>query len=109
MLAADTATISGKVQKSSRKIVGGVVVLIPESRGARQTERYTLRAETGASGQFQIWGVIPGNYFLFAVPPSDDQSYYALDFAERIRRNAKRVSIGPREARVFNLTASTND
>ncbi len=82
-------------------------MLIPKSRELRQVERYTLKGQTDVNGRFQIHGIIPGPYFLFAAPPPDDLGYYALDFADRNRSNAQPVNVKPGQTRVINLTAST--
>jgi hypothetical protein len=106
-LAADTATISGQVLEKSKPTAPLDVVLIPESRELRQVERYTLKEQTDTNGRFQIPGVIPGTYFLFAVPPPDDLAYYGLDFADRNRNSAERVSVKSGETRTINLKPTT--
>jgi hypothetical protein len=101
-LSRDQGAIRGQVLDAGNPMSGMLVLLIPESLELRQLEGYTQMAQTGANGQFQMSAIIPGNYFLFAVTPSDDQSYYALDFAERNRSDAQRVSVKARETQVIN-------
>jgi len=47
--------------------------------------------------------VIPGDYLLFAVPPSADHGYFALDFPERHTDIAERVSVDPSTTQAVNL------
>ena len=102
-LAADTGVISGTVSKGGKPAVGMAVVLIPRSVALRKIRSYTLTATTDATGYFQMEGVIPGDYFLFAVPLDIDAPYYALDFADRNQSNAQSVSVKPNETQVVNL------
>jgi hypothetical protein len=95
--------IQGQVYDDSKPIAGMTVVLIPQSRELRQLERYTQTTQSGANGAFYFPVVIPGEYFLFAVPQSDEQSYYALDFADRNRNNAQPVAIQAGETQVLKL------
>jgi hypothetical protein len=102
-LAADTGVVSGSVSEGNKPAPHMVVVLIPQSFALRENRRYTLTATTDAVGHFQIDGVIPGDYFLFAVPPDIDAPYYALDFPDRNQNDAQSVSVKPNETRVVVL------
>lgn len=104
VLAAGTATLSGQVIEGKRPVPGVAVVLIPEALDLRHIDRYTMATQTRLNGQFQISGIIPGEYLVFAVPQSDDESYYAPDFADRNRRNAQPVSLKASETQVINLS-----
>lgn len=106
-LSRDLGAMRGEVLDDSHAISGMLVVLIPESRELRQLEGYTQIAQVGTNGQFQMSTIIPGNYFLFAVTPSDDQSYYALDFADRNGSYAQRVSVKAGETEVTSLKPFT--
>ena len=66
-----------------------VVVLIPQSFALRKIRRYMLTATTDDIGYFQIESVIPGDYFLFAVPADIDERYYASDFADRNQNDSQ--------------------
>jgi protocatechuate 3,4-dioxygenase beta subunit len=68
---------------------------------------YTLRAKTDAEGQYRIPGVIPGDYLMFAVPPSPDHAYFALDFADRHLDIAEHVSMDLGATQIVNLKLST--
>ncbi len=105
-LASDTGTIHGKVTDGENPARGFVVVLVPESRQLRRIPRYTLTAKTDVSGQYKMARVIPGDYLLFAVPPSADHGYFALDFPERHTDIAEHVSVDPSTTQAVNLKAS---
>lgn len=93
-LADDTGVVQGRVIAEASDLV---VVLIPESIELRKVARYTLIAKTSPDGSFALPNVIPGDYLLFAVPQADDHYYFAMDFADRNRRAARRVSVKPRQ------------
>jgi len=80
--------------------------LLPESRQLRRIPRYTLTAHTDVSGQYKMAGVIPGDYLLFAVPPSADHGYFAVDFPDRHPDIADHVSVAPSTTQVVNLKSS---
>ena len=103
MLSTHPGVIQGQVYDDSNPIAGMTVVLIPQSRELRQLERYTQTTQSGANGAFYFPVIIPGEYFLFAVPQSEEQSYYDLDFAERNRNNAQPVAIQTSETQVLKL------
>jgi hypothetical protein len=103
----DTASIHGKVMDGDKGVAGQIVVAIPESPELRRNPRYTLSGRTNRDGQFSIIGIIPGDYLIFAVTPNAEQSYYALDFAERNQAAAERATFKPGEAKTFVLKAST--
>jgi hypothetical protein len=77
--------------------------LIPESRELRRIPRYTLTAKTDAAGNYRMPGVIPGDYLLFAVPPSPDNKHFALEFAEDHRASAERIVMNSSGVQAVNL------
>jgi hypothetical protein len=105
-LGGDTGTIHGKVTDGERPAGGLVVVLVAESKQLRGIPRYTLTAHTDVAGQYKIAGVIPGEYLLFAIPPSTDHGHFALDFPERHTDIGERVSVDPSTTQAVNLKSS---
>ena len=103
VMANDTGLVGGQVMEGEKPAAGLVVVLIPESRELRRIPRYTLTGKTDAAGRYQIVGAIPGDYLLFAVPPSEDHAYFALDFADRNQDKAEHVSLDAYATQVVNL------
>jgi hypothetical protein len=104
-LASGTGTIHGKVTNGDNPARGLVVVVVPESMQLRRIPRYTLTANTDVNGQYKIAGVIPGEYFLFAIPPSADHGYFDVDFPER-HTDAEHVSVDPSATQTVNLKSS---
>jgi hypothetical protein len=105
-LASDTGTIQGKVMDGEKPARGLVVALIPESKELRRIPRYTLTARTDVSGQYKIAGVIPGEYLLYAVSPSADDAYFAIDFPESHADIAEHVKVDPSTTQAVNLKSS---
>jgi len=102
-LANDVAQFTGQVLDGETPVPNLTVIAIPESRELRATPRYTMTGQTNGDGQFQISGVIPGDYDLFAIPHDEYQAYYALDFADHNQNSAQRVTIKPRETQTITL------
>ena len=102
-LGTDTGVLKGKVLDGDKPVAGRMVVGIPEEVSKRRLERFTFMRKTNANGEFQISDVIPGDYLLFAVPPSDDQSYFSIDFADRNQAYAERVSVKAGDAKSVTL------
>jgi hypothetical protein len=101
-ISSDTATISGMVLDGGKPVSGLYVVAIPQSLALRENPQYTMTETTDSDGQFQL-KVIPGDYFLFAVRPNDQDSYYALDFVERNLASAERVSVKTGDTKTVSL------
>jgi hypothetical protein len=101
-ISSDTATISGMVLDGGKPVSGLYVVAIPQSLALRENPQYTMTETTDSDGQFQL-KVIPGDYFLFAVRPNDQDSYYALDFVERNLASAERVSVKAGDTKTVSL------
>lgn len=105
-LANDTGTIQGKVTDGEKPARGRVVALIPESKELRRIPRYTLTARTNDSGQYKIAGIIPGEYLLFAIQPSADDSYFDIDFPESHAGIAEHIKVDPSTTQAVNLKSS---
>jgi hypothetical protein len=63
--------------------------------------------KTNANGEYQISGVIPGDYLLFAVPLNDDHSYFSIDFADRNQADAERVNVKAGDTKTVSLKPAT--
>lgn len=106
-LATDTGTVKGQVYDSDKPVPDLVVVAIPQSLSLRRLARYTQTGTTNANGEFQISGIIPGDYLLFALPKDDEQGYFQIDFADRNQRDAERVSVKSGETKTVQLKPTT--
>jgi hypothetical protein len=102
----DLGSISGMVLDGGKSVPGVFVIAIPQSTAIRQNPQYTITERTDSDGQFQL-KAIPGDYFLFAVRPNEQDSYYALDFAERNLASAERVSVKSGDKKTVVLKLAT--
>jgi uncharacterized GH25 family protein len=107
-LATDTAAIKGQVYDSDKPVPDMVVVAIPQSIALRRIARFTVTSNTDANGAFQISGMVPGDYLVFAVPKDDEQGYFQLDFADRNQRDAERVSVKSGDAKTVTLKPASS-
>lgn len=81
-VANDIGVIYGKVMNGDNPATKVVVLVIPESRDLRRLPHYTVVSKTDSAGEYKLLGVIPGDYLLFAVPPTSRQ----WPFRSRLRR-----------------------
>lgn len=103
VLSREVSVVDGQILKDSKPADGLVVVLIPQERERRKNPRNTMTTQSGAAGRFAIAGVVPGDYFVFAVPPTDDQIYFDLEFAEKTLNKAERLRVEKKEVRTVHL------
>jgi hypothetical protein len=101
-LGTDAGSISGQVLDNGKPVQGLVVVAIPDARELRTLPRFIFNSKTDTDGNFALPGVIPGDYLVFAVPASDEQIYFAPDFAEKNIRDAERVTVHASENKTVN-------
>jgi len=106
-LANDTSRLVGQVLDDGRPVADRIVVAIPTSPSLRELARYTFTATTNKLGEYKLSGVIPGDYYLFAVPPDDAEPYFDINFGERNQRDAERVTIKPSETKTVQLKPTT--
>jgi hypothetical protein len=106
-LGTDAGVIKGRVMDGDKPVVHRMVVAIPEDRALRSVERFTITGNTNSNGEYQLSGVIPGDYFVFAVSPDEDQAYFQIDFADRNQRDAERVSVKSRDTKTVTLKPTT--
>lgn len=103
LLANDTGVIKGQVLNGDKPVADEVVVAIPESPALRELARYTVTGSTNAKGEYQLKAIVPGDYFVFAVPHDDEESYFDINFADRNLRDAERVSVKSSETKTVLL------
>ena len=99
----DAGVVKGQVLDGDKPVSGRTVVAIPEDRSLRRLERFTITGITNANGEYQLSGVIAGDYLLFAVPLDDDETYFDVDFADRNQRDAERVTVKHGDTRIVPL------
>jgi hypothetical protein len=106
-LGTDASVIKGLVVDGDKPVPGRVVVAIPEDRSLRHLERFTVIGTTNANGEYQLSGIIPGDYLLFAVPPDDAETYFDINFADRNQRDAERVTVKSGDTKIVPLKPTT--
>ncbi|HET9400946.1 MAG TPA: carboxypeptidase regulatory-like domain-containing protein [Candidatus Acidoferrales bacterium] len=107
VIANDTASVNGFVMDGNTPAAGLVVIAIPQSKQLRQIARFTGTANTDQNGQFQISGLVPGDYYIFATAEEDDGGYYAPDFPERNQSTAFRITLKPSDSPGLTLSPMT--
>lgn len=107
-IANDAGTVSGQVMDGTKPVPGLMVVMIPQSRELRQVPRYTMTGTSDFSGQYVISGVIPGDYYMFAVLPTQEQTYFSMDYADRNQSSGELVSVKSSESKILNLKPSVS-
>ncbi len=100
-LANDAGIVTGQVTKDDKTPAKLIAVLIPQPADLRRIFRYTRTARFDPEGRFKIRGIIPEDYYLFAVPYSEDGAYFASNFADLHKNEAVSVSVEPNETHVL--------
>lgn len=78
-------------------------MLIPRSNDLRENPAYVLGAQTDAQGRYDVWNVIPGDYFLFAVPSGDAPVHFVSDVADRNMSHAVPITVRASEKATADL------
>ena len=98
--------VNGIVVNSEMRAANGAqVVLIPE---AREQERLYKITSTDQYGQFEVRGVAPGDYKLFAFENIEPGDFQSPDFVKRYGNSGVKVTIrdGGREAQQLKLISA---
>jgi hypothetical protein len=89
----DAGAVNGQVTNDRSPAQNLTVLLSPQSSELRRIPRYTRTASADAAGHFDIRGIVPGDYYLFAVKNSEDHAYFAPTFADIHRDEAIGISV----------------
>ena len=87
-MAKDMAVLEAVVERDGKPMEGSVVVLLPRNEDHRKNGRYVRVGQSDKDGVARLRGIVPGDYYAFAMPPSDDLIYYDLEFYSRNRDTA---------------------
>ena len=90
----DAGDIEGAVSDKDKPVPGAVVVLIPEPR-LRIHRSLFQESETDQSGRFQIKGVAPGTYKLFAWDDIEPGAWWDPDFLKNYEGKGETVTLKP--------------
>ena len=103
VLAKNAGSIAGRVEDERKQPAGGVfVTLIPNISTARlyRTDMYKTTS-TDAEGKFEIQGLPPGDYKIFALEGFEKDAWVDPDFFKPYEERGIAVRIG--EGNAFNL------
>lgn len=92
-------TVEGVItDRQGQPAANAVVVAVPELRMRRRTDRYR-KTQSDQNGRFQLQGLGPGDYTVFAWESVDGEEYYDPDFLKAYtgQGTALRVSEGERK------------
>jgi hypothetical protein len=103
----DSGVVKGQVLNGDKPAPGLTVIAIPQQRSLRHLDRFTITGKTDVNGGYQLSGVIPGDYLLFALRPDEGESYFDIDFADRNQQFAERVSVKSNETKTVALKPTT--
>lgn len=103
VLERDLANLNTFVSDGDKPAQGMLVVAIPQAPELRRSARHTVTAQTDVNGFAELRGLIPGDYLVFAVSPSDDSPYYDVEFPERNREAATTLTAKPKEQHSLSL------
>jgi len=103
----DVATAAVTVTRDGQPAEGAYVVFIPKEEEKRKLPRAYPGAQTDATGMANVRGIVPGDYYAYALPPSDDLIYYDVEFYSRNRDTATTVTIPPNGQQALALKVIT--
>jgi hypothetical protein len=103
--ARDVGKITGQLVNSGTPVRAFRVIVIPEAKELRAMPDHKAVSSfsSKARGRFEMAGLIPGKYLIFAVPEDSPESYNASDFADRNQASAQYLTIKPRGTTKINL------
>jgi hypothetical protein len=105
VLAKNAGSLAGRVEDEGKQPLGGVfVILIPDIPAARlyRTDMYKTTS-TDAEGRFEIKGLPPGDYKVFALQGFEKDAWLDPDFFKPYENRGLTVKVG--EGKVFALEA----
>lgn len=88
------STVSGLVADANGRLVSGAeIVLVPTDPGLRlRKDRYGI-GFADASGAYQLQGIAPGTYTLYAFEKIEPDIYYDPEFNNQIARQGTAVNV----------------
>jgi len=99
------ATLDGTVvDEKNQPVPGAVVVAVPAARFRKRQSRYQ-RVVSDQRGHFQMRGVIPGDYSLFAWEALDGNAYLDPDFLKLYDSRGTGVHLEKARAKTVSLQA----
>ena len=103
VISSAAAKVTGVVRNDQNKPVAGVVTLIPDPRRPDQPSLYQM-VEATASGVFEIEGVRPGKYRLYAWEELEPGAHFDPQTTAAHQASGVPVEVGENESKEFTLT-----
>src|SRR4029450_10743124 len=103
VLAKNAGSLAGRVEDERKQPVGGVfVTLIPNISTARlyRTDMYKTTS-TDAEGRFEVKGLPPGEYKLFALEGFEKDAWLDPEFFKPYEDRGTKINVG--EGKLFTL------
>jgi len=91
LVAAKGGRVTGMVSGGGRPLAGALVVLAPEGGSARAEDYHAT--QTASDGSYEIRGVPPGEYAVFAVESGSELEYSNRAAIRPYLENARKMSI----------------
>jgi hypothetical protein len=105
VLTAPGAVVEGTVRTAASTPLGSATVaLVPDAPYRRSWVRYRS-VVTDPDGKFEIHGIAPGSYKLFAWPELDGAAYRNADFMKEFEERGKPVNVEKGKRQTVDLTA----
>lgn len=102
-MTAESATIDGMViDDKNQPVAGAVVVAVPPTRFRKRQSRYE-RTVTDQRGHFQIRGIVPGDYSLFAWEALEGNAYLDPDFLKQYESRGTAIRLDRSAAKTVSL------
>jgi hypothetical protein len=104
------ATISGLATTARGEPAKACTLLIfptDEKRWKQGGGRYVQTAVAGRDGRYRLSSVVPADYYIIALDKVEPGEWYEPGFFDRVRSNAKSVSINEGETKTVDLKVTT--
>lgn len=85
-------------------VANAVVVAVPEARMRARMDRYR-KTQSDQNGHFQLQGICPGDYTVFAWESVDGEEYYNPDFLKAYVAQGAAIRLGEGERKTLSLEA----
>src|SRR5262249_27145849 len=95
----DSGAVNGQVENNRSPAQKLTVLLSPQSSELRRIPRYIRTVPADGEGHFNIRGIVPGDYYLFAATDSEDHAYFAPTFVDAHRNDAVSINVRPNETK----------
>ena len=103
------ASVEGVISDNHRPLAGAIVALVPESLqgGDRELEAFRLfkSASTDASGHFNLQGIEPGDYRVFAWDSIPANAYKSPEFLQQYVNSSTPVHVAEGSHSTLQLNA----